>query len=344
MPALSANNRLCLLMHESIGTPQGKMGDGLIRYALSPTVVIVDRQQAGGNYQGIPIVAKVREAIPYGPDICIPAIAPSGGRIPEALREAWIGEMREAIAAGMSIASGLHESIAPYFPDLPPSQFVWDVRQEPPGLIPAAGRTRDLSAKRILFVGTDMNNGKMTAALELHKYAQSQGVRTAFLATGQIGILIAGSGIPLDAIRVDFAAGAVEELVLEGAKAPENAEMLFIEGQGSLLNPASTATLSLLRGSMPTHLILVHRAGQTEILRNPWAKIPPIPQVIALYEAVANASPSFPHCRVVGIALNTGHLESAEAARYCESIAAETNLPVADVLRDGAESLFNTLL
>jgi uncharacterized NAD-dependent epimerase/dehydratase family protein len=240
----------------------------------------------------------------------------------------------------MSIASGLHEPIAPYFPQLPTNQFVWDVRQEPLGLMPATGKARNLSAKRVLFVGTDMNNGKMTAALEIHKYAQAQGVRSAFLATGQIGILIAGTGIALDAIRVDFAAGAVEQLVIEGA---QHADLLLIEGQGSLLNPASTATLPLLRGAMPTHLILVHRAGQTEILRNSWATIPPLIEVIRLYEMVANASPSFPRCHIAGIALNTGHLTDAEANSYRESIAKETNLSVADVLRDGAESLFAAL-
>jgi uncharacterized NAD-dependent epimerase/dehydratase family protein len=336
VPTLGPNNRLCLLMHEAIGTPQGKMGDGLIRYAASKVVVIVDRQTAGGTHQNIPIVATVAEAMQYTPDICIPAIAPSGGRVPSE----WVAEMRVAVGVGMSIANGLHEPLAPYFPNLPAGQFVWDVRQEPPGLMPATGKARNLAAKRVLFVGTDMNNGKMTAALEIHKFAQTQGVRSAFLATGQIGILIAGSGIPLDAIRVDFAAGAMEQLVLEGAT---NADLLLIEGQGSLLNPASTATLPLLRGSMPTHLILVHRAGQTDILRNPWAKIAPLPEVISLYEAVANASPSFPRCRVAGIALNTGHLTDAEARHYRESICAETNLPVADVLRDGAESLFRAL-
>jgi uncharacterized NAD-dependent epimerase/dehydratase family protein len=336
MPTLHSNNKLCLIMHEAIGTPQGKMGDGLIRYAASPVVVIVDRKNAGGTHQNIPIVATVIEALQYAPDICVPAIAPSGGRV----STEWIDEMRVAVAAGMSIASGLHEPLAPYFPDLKLGQFVWDVRQEPPGLVSATGKCRNLDAKRVLFVGTDMNNGKMTAALEIHKFAQAQGVRSAFLATGQIGILIAGSGIPLDAVRVDFAAGAVEQLVLEGT---ERADLLLIEGQGSLLNPASTATLPLLRGALPTHLILVHRAGQTDILRNPWAKIPPLPEVIALYEAVANASPSFPKCHVAGIALNTGHLTDVEANHYRKSICTETNLPVADVLRDGSESLFKAL-
>ena len=50
----------------------------------------------------------------------------------------------------------------------------------------------------------------------------------------------------------------------------------FIEGQGSLLHPGSSATLPLLRGSCATHLVMCHRAGMTH-LRNPQqVKIPPL--------------------------------------------------------------------
>ncbi len=44
--------------------------------------------------------------------------------------------------------------------------------------------------------------------------------------------------------------------------AENNDDVLWIEGQGSLLHPGSTATLPLIRGSQPTGLMLVHRAGQ----------------------------------------------------------------------------------
>ena len=65
--------------------------------------------------------------------------------------------------------------------------------------------------------------------------------------------MLGEDGVPLDAVRIDFAAGAVEQLVMRyGA----DHDILQIEGQGSLINPASTATLPLLRGSQPTHLIL----------------------------------------------------------------------------------------
>src|SRR5260221_548126 len=94
----------------------------------------------------------------------------------------------------------------------------------------------------VVVVDRDMANGKMTAALEMDRAARALGLRSKFLATGQIGIAICGEGIALDAVRIDFATGAVEQMVL---KHGYDHDVLFIEGQGSLLHPASTATFAL---------------------------------------------------------------------------------------------------
>ena len=50
--------------------------------------------------------------------------------------------------------------------------------------------------------------------------------------------MIGNEGIPLDAVRVDFAAGAVEQMVI---KLGSECHILHVEGQGSLLHPGSTA-------------------------------------------------------------------------------------------------------
>jgi uncharacterized NAD-dependent epimerase/dehydratase family protein len=153
--------------------------------------------------------------------------------------------------------------------------------------------------------------------------------------------MLGDDGIPLDAIRVDYAAGAVEQSVMAYGY---DYDFLFIEGQGSLLNPASTATLPLLRGSQPTHLILVHRAGQTQISNCPDIKIPPLPQVIMLYEQVAAAAGAFTRSKVVGIALNTGHLSPTAAAEVINATEKDTGLPCADLFRNGADKLLAAIL
>lgn len=346
-PSLTARNRLALLMHDGVDKPLGKMGFGLMRYGAAPTVVVIDRTRAGEDLRAItglpcdaPIVASVREARAFAPDTLVPAIAPSGGALPPD----WLPEIKEGLAAGMSLVNGLHRPLA-HDPELAsrvqPGRFIWDVRQEPAGLVNGTGRARSVPARRVLLVGTDMANGKMTAALELDRAARGRGLRSRFLATGQIGIAIAGEGVPLDAVRVDFASGAIEQMVLRHGY---DHDVLWIEGQGSLFHPSSTATLPLLRGAMPTHLILTHRAGQETIARVPWARIPPLPEVIALYEAVAGAGGGLPAVRVVGVALNTAHRDADAARRALEETAAQTGLPTTDVVRFGAAPLLDAVL
>ena len=116
---------------------------------------------------------------------------------------------------------------------------------------------------------------------------------------------VAGEGVALDAVRVDLAAGAIEQIVV---KLGSDCDILHVEGQGSLLHPGSTATLPLLRGAQPTHLILAHRAGQSCIRNHPHVSIPRLSKVVELYEMVAAAAGAFVGAKVSAIALNTHHL------------------------------------
>ncbi len=343
---LSATDRLVILLHDGILNAEGKTGLAMLRYSELPIVAVIDAQAAGrslractGIDRDCPIVASIEEALTYEPTVLAIGIAPSGGQLPEP----WFREIQGAVAAGLSIANGLHVPLAPdpRLARLQPGQWIWDLRQEPKGLPIGSGLARSLPCKRILAVGTDMAIGKMSACISLDRAARSAGLRSKFLATGQAGILISGGGIPLDAIRVDFAAGAVEQLVMsQGA----DQDLLWIEGQGSLLNPASTATLPLLRGSQPTGLILVHRSGQTHIRRAPTVPIPPLRDVIHLYETVAYSGGAFAPAPVVGIALNTAHLSELEARAAIEQAQQETGLPCTDVVRYGATSLLAAVL
>mgnify|MGYP003336036075 FL=1 len=199
---------------------------------------------------------------------------------------------------------------------------------------------------RSLAVGSDMSVGKMSACLELQAAALRAGRDARFVATGQAGILIAGAGMALDAVRVDYAAGAVEQAVLETASGADGSTLVLVEGQGSFCHPGSTATLPLLRGSQPSALVLVHRAGQTTIRNQPHIPLPPLPQLISALEAMAAlarpaaAAPA----RVVAIALNTGHLSSEEAARAVAATAESTGLPCLDPVRSGGAGLLAAVL
>lgn len=344
--------RLAILLHDGILGPKGKTGLSLLRYSTAEIVAVIDNQCAGqslsqltGIPREVPIVASVEAALAYKPTVLMIGIAPPGGALPEA----WWTDLDEAINGGLSIANGLHTQLIPLLEQrhqqplsalLDPGQWIWDMRQEPPGLPIASAAARSLSCKRVLLVGTDMAIGKMSTCLELNSTALQRGIRSKFLATGQAGLMLAGDGVALDSVRVDFAAGAVEQMVMQfGA----DYDLLFVEGQGSLLHPGSTATLPLLRGCQPTDLILAHKAGQTHIKNHPHVPIPPLPQVIQLYEQVASAMGALEPAKVIGISLNTYGLEEQAASEEIAKIQAETGLPCTDPVRFGADLLLDAL-
>lgn len=344
---LEPTDRLAILLHEGLRGTQGKTGLAMLRYSSNEIVAVIDHQAAGESFQkltgiprAVPIVASVEAALEYSPNVLAIGIAPSGGILPDE----WRQEIHQAVTAGLAIVNGLHTRLnqdAELVQAVKPGRWLWDVRQEPAGLKVGSGQARLLSCLRVLTVGTDMGVGKMSTSLELHRACLARGLRSKFLASGQAGIMISGQGIPLDAIRVDFAAGAVEQMVMQ---AGEESDILQIEGQGSLLNPASTATLPLLRGSQPTHLILVHRAGQTQIRNFSHVSIPPLKEVVRLYESLATAAGAFAPARVAAIALNTAHLSESEAQQAIEQVSVETGLPCIDPVRAGAEVLLDAIL
>lgn len=343
-----AGRRVAVLLHDGVRGPRGKTGLAFLRYSAATVVAVIDRATAGeslhaltGIDRPVPIVATAQEAITRGADTLLIGIAPSGGTLPPQ----WQAELQAALQTGVSLVNGLHSPLG-QDPDwiavLQPDQWIWDVRVEPAGLAIGSGLARQLPGVRVLAVGTDMAIGKMSTTLELCRAARRQGRRASFVGTGQAGLMIAGQGIPLDAVRVDFAAGAVEGAVVQAAQEPY--DLLAIEGQGSLLHPGSTATLPLIRGSQPTHLILVHRAGQTHLRDLPHCPIPPLGDVIDLYEAIARAAGTYGPTPVAAIALNTAHLSDSEARAECDRVAALTDRPCTDPVRYGAEAILAALL
>ena len=348
-PSYRATDRLAILLHHELLTHRGKTGLALLRFAPDRVAAVIDSDHAGQCLKeltgipldwDIPIVASAEAALKYSPQTLAIGIAPSGGKFPDA----WSDDIRAALTGGLNVLNGLHTRLNDderFRSLLKPGQWIWDMRKEPDPIAIANGDARLLNCKRVLFVGTDMSIGKMSAAIAMDRAARLAKLRSKFMATGQTGIMIAGDGIALDAVRIDFAAGAVQQEVIASA---QDRDIVFIEGQGSLLNPASTATLPLLRGSQPTHMILVHRAQMHHLRDFRWANIPPLRDVVKMYEMVACAGGAFAPAKVAAIALNTHGLSEPEARYVIERTAIETDLPCDDVVRYGAARLLNTVL
>ena len=343
---LNSHHKIAVYMEGHIDSDYGKMGTGVVRYLKNPIVAVIDQAFAGRQMsefmdttKQVPILSSLKEAISKGAEVLVLGIAPSGGRIPES----WNAVIEEALENGLSIVNGLHDLLQPKWGSKiknPAQQWIWDVRV--PQFVPpiATGKAANLNNKRVLFVGTDMAVGKMTAGLELYSWLQKHKVNTGFVATGQIGITITGNGIPLDAYKVDHACGAVEQVVLEQSEK----EIVLVEGQGSLLHPGSTATLPLMRGSCPTHLILCLRAEKTSLRSPEHIRIPDLNDFIALNESLATVVGTFPSAKVIGIAANTSTLSKEDAQTYLKMTRQKTGLVVTDPVRYSIDPIGEKLL
>lgn len=263
-------------------------------------------------------------------------VAPSGG----ALKAEWVSALGEALRAGLSVVSGLHRKLS----DEPAlvkaaaasGQRLIDVRVPPPSIPIASGRQR--SGKRLLMVGTDCCVGKKYSALALHKALKERGVAATFRATGQTGMLIAGGGIPMDAVVSDFLSGAAEMLTPDAA--PDHWDV--IEGQGSLFHPAYAAvTLGLLHGSQPDAMVLCHAVGRTVIDEYEDYPVPDLRDCIAQYEQAARVTHA--QARVVGISLNTQGCDEAGALSACDEISSLTGVPCIDPMRHALDPILDAL-
>ena len=336
---MSEKRYLILAEGKSGDAHYGKTMRGVVDYSPHPTVAILDSQRVGEMHKGIPIVGSVDEAMQHQPNTALVGVATQGGRFPPA----WRDLLRASIEAGLDVESGLHEFISedPELVRLAERHGVElrDLRKPPPDLNVPTGENLRLAAKTVLTVGSDCAIGKKTVAIELDREARARGLKSQFVPTGQTGVAIAGWGIAVDAVVADFIAGAAERLVVEGAR--RGGELLFVEGQGSLLHPAySGVTLGLMHGSAPHVYVLCHVAGATEIEGYPGYPLPSLREIVELHE---RASLSLRPARVAAIALNTRALGEKAARAAAQAVADETGLPTDDPVRFGAGTVLDAV-
>ena len=277
------------------------------------------------------------EAHAKGARSLVVGVASFGGRF----EPSWIDTFEHAMRAGLDIVSGMHARLASVGRlagvATETGRRLIDVRVPPDKIPIGSGRRR--SGKRVLMVGTDCCVGKKYTALAMHRELLSRNCKATFRATGQTGIMIAGSGIPMDAVVSDFLAGAAELL----SPANESDHWDVIEGQGSLFHPAYAAvTLGLLHGSQPDVLILCHDATRTHLDGYPGYEIPPLATCIDGYLQVGRLTNA--EARFAGVSLNTAGLSESARRAAISRAEKDTGLPVADPLATGAGALVDAFL
>lgn len=246
-----------------------------------------------------------------------------------------------AIEAGLNVAAGLHQKLREN-PEIVAAarrhgRMLFDARDPMPGIPVGNGRPR--GGRRLLTVGTDCSVGKMYTSLAIERCMRQRGLTADFRATGQTGILVAGSGVPIDAVIADFISGAAEWI----SPARLDGGWDLIEGQGSLFHPSyAGVSLGLLHGSQPDALVLCHEPTRQHMRGLPAYPLPELKR--CLQANLVAAQLTNPTVKAVGVALNTSNLSASAAATACRQISDLLELPCEDPVTMGVEAIVDNLL
>lgn len=347
------DGRAIVYCEGAFGTPYGKTAHGLVRRTARYEVVsVVDSRSAGrdagleldGIESGIPILAEVDAAVAAAREQGRPAthlvigLAPDGGRLPPEGRRA----VHRALELSLNVDSGLHDFLSedPELAALAREHGVRirDVRRPPPRsrLHFFSGEIESVGSFRVAVLGTDSAVGKRTTAWLLVDALHEAGLRAELIGTGQTAWMQgARYGIVLDSIVNDFVSGEIEHAVVTAWR-EERPDVLVLEGQGSLMNPAYPGGFELLAAARPHAVVLQHAPRRAEYDGFPGYPLHPLARQIEAIELLSGVP-------VVAVAVNHEGLASEEIPDACRAIEEETGLPAVDVLRGGAGVLVRTL-
>lgn len=335
----------------AFATPNGKTAHGLVRRTERYKVLsVVDSTNAGtdagiilnGKIAGIPVHAAIRESYDiyrenFRPTHLVIGIAPDGGRLDSSAR----GDIRAAIELGMNIDSGLHDFLSedPEFSGLAEKHgiIIRDVRKTPPGsqLHFFSGKIEEVKSMVIAVLGTDSAIGKRTTSWVLKDALEKMSLKVELIGTGQTAWMQgARYSIILDSLINDFVSGEIEHAVWQ-AWHDNQPDIIIIEGQGSLMNPAYPGGFEILAAGRPDIVILQHAPSRKEYDGFPGYPLHPLDKQIGAIEMLS-ARP------VVAVTVNHENLDRDSVVSVCAEITAGTGLPAFDVILDGASGLAET--
>ncbi|HEY5774451.1 MAG TPA: DUF1611 domain-containing protein [Xanthomonadales bacterium] len=334
LTTVQLNAPYLILIGDLTDPTYAKTGFGLVHWR--PDLVAGQLRFAGCTLDlGVPDMS-VAEAAKAGIRSLVIGVAPIGGIVPDN----WWDSIVEAAQAGLDIVCGLHFKLAD-FPAVAAAAAasgarLIDVRNPPKKLPVGTGIKR--SGKRVLMVGTDCAIGKKYTALALDKAMREAGMDSTFRATGQTGIMLAGEGIPIDAVVADFISGAAELI----SPANNDGHWDVIEGQGSIFHPGySGVSLGLLHGSQPDAFVLCHDAVRTAVSGWEHYPLPSVREAIDMHVLLGRRTN--PDIRCAGLSINTSRLPADKRGAYLAALSAETGLPCVDPIIDGCGAIVENI-
>lgn len=335
----------------AFGTPNGKTAHGLVRRTERYRILsVIDSTHKGkdagelldGALKGIPVLDSIPEAIELSRDAGFPAthlvigLAPDGGRLSQGARK----DALLAVKSGLCVDSGLHDYLCEDKEIADAARLhsvtLRDIRKPPPRerLHFFSGKIEQVESLKIAVLGTDSAVGKRTTAWILSDALNRNGLKSELIGTGQTAWMQGVRyGIILDSLINDFVAGEIEHAVWT-AWSEQRPDVILIEGQGSLMNPAYPGGFEILAAARPDAVVLQHAPARKDYDGFPGHRLHSLERQIQAIELISDRS-------VIAVTVNHEGLQRERIPGICQRISRETGLPVCDVLLQGADPLIH---
>jgi uncharacterized NAD-dependent epimerase/dehydratase family protein len=349
MNSKSIDGKALVFCDGAFNTPNGKTAHGLVRFTERYEVVgVIDKNYAGkdsgevldGKSNGILIFKSIESAekklLEKGiiPKTLVIGLAPDGGRLPTAAK----ATIRKALEMGWNIDSGLHDFLTndELLVKLAAENQsrIRDVRKTPERdqLHFFTGEIETVNCMKLAILGTDSAIGKRTTAWILVHGFRDAGLKAEMIGTGQTAWMQGAKySMIMDSCINDFVSGEIEHAVVS-AYQNEKPDVIVIEGQGSLMNPAYPGGFEILAAARPDFVILQHAPKRIEYDGFPGYKIHALKDQIKAIELISGK-------KVVAITVNHEGMSLSEIPAACKKIKEETGLPAFDVLAHGPTEL-----
>lgn len=333
---------------KAFNTPNGKTAHGLVRFTERYDVVgIIDQHYAGqdaglvldGKANGIPIFRNFAAAVKkVTAKNFVIGLAPDGGRLPQEAREV----IQMALEHQMNVISGLHDFLSKDESLMALAAkhncTIKDVRKTPDRdeLHFFEGKIEQVDCLKIAVLGTDSAIGKRTTAWIIVHGFRKAGLKAEMVGTGQTAWMQGAKySMIMDSCINDFVSGEIEHATYEAWK-NEKPDLIVIEGQGSLMNPAYPGGFEILAAGRPDFVVLQHAPKRLEYDGFPGYPLHALPEQIRAIEVISGK-------KVIAITVNHEDMEAHEIETACQQITQETGLPAFDVLAHGPEGLVDLL-
>ncbi len=336
----------------AFNTPNGKTAHGLVRFTERYEVVgVIDHVYAGQDAGevldqkncNIPIFESFDAAISAlsdekQPQSLVVGLAPDGGRLPSEAKET----IRAALEMGLNVDSGLHDFLYKDSSLMALAEKngcrVRDIRKTPDRdeLHFFTGKIEEVDCLKIAVLGSDSAIGKRTTAWIIVHAVRRAGLKAEMAGTGQTAWMQGAKySMIMDSCINDFVSGEIEHAVYEAWK-NESPDIILIEGQGSLMNPAYPGGFEILAAGRPDYVILQHAPMRLEYDGFPGYRLHSLPEQINAIETISGK-------KVIAITVNHELMEKEDILPACTQITKETGLPAFDVLLFGADELVQLL-